>query len=810
MFRNYFSIFIRNVRHQKWFAFINLLGLTVGITVCLQVFLFINYEKSFDKIHSKNIFRLLELKQEKGESIARKVAQTATPVGPALKAEFPQVSNFTRIISGDNIPLQSEGRDVVMATIYGADSTFFQIFDFPLLAGDAVAALKQPNSIVVSETLSRSLFGSVNSIGKRIKHEGRDTTEYLVTGVMNDIPEQSHLQFDALYSMSTHVGLNTISDWQMDWMFTYVELAKDTRVTGFQSMLPSFLDKHMTRDQGNSISLFLQPLHEIHLQSGDITRDALNKKKFNGSYLPVLIAIALFVLGLAIINYINLSTARSFTRAKEVAVRKSIGAGRFQIALQFMVETFSFSIAAFVISFIIALWFSPLFNRVTNRDINFNPIDQPYLILALIGLTLLTGLMSGIFPAISLANLKPANALKGKIFATHRSQIRNILVVVQFAISTALSMVTVHVIRQLNFISDYDIGFNKEAVIVLPVSYTEMQREQTMMGNMKMVPGVQDLTGSLRRLGNNNLDRNSIIYYSEHGSREITCTNLFVDFNYCDFYQIHVIAGRDLSPDYANDRNRSSFVINESLANKLMENDADSKDFDSDNSYSKLIGKPMRYNFDDSLGTIIGIVRDFNFGSLHQKVEPACITYQNEYYFSDLSVRIDQAQKKNAIEGLQRVWKEFLPNQQFSYSYLDEQLENLYQSDKQISQYAVVFTALSFIVACLGIIGIAAFNIERRVKEIGVRKVFGATAGNILFLLSRDFLRLVFIGIIVAIPVSLLVINRWMQNFAYRSDIAWWLLALCGFTAISIAQLTISFQTIKASSANPVKSLRSD
>jgi putative ABC transport system permease protein len=805
MFRNYFSIFVRNVRRYKGVALINLLGLTVGITVCLQVFIFIDYENGFDKLHSKNIYRVLELKQEKGETVTRKVAQTASPVGPALKSEFPGVTNFTRIISGDKIPLQSEGRDVLMATVYGADATFFQVFDFPLLIGDIGTALQQPNSIVVTKALSQSLFGSVNSIGRRIKHEGRDTTEYLVTGIMDNTPEQSHLQFDALYSMSTHVGLDTISDWQMDWIFTYIELAKDTRVTEFESRLPSFLDKHMARVPDNGLALFLQPITEIHLGSYDITRDALNKKKFNGNYLPVLIAIALFVLALAAINYINLSTARSFTRAKEVAVRKSIGAGRSQIATQFLIETLGFSFIAFIISFTIALVFTPLFSRITNRNLEFNPVDQPILVLIFFGLALFTGLISGIFPAVSLANLKPVNALKGKIFSTSQSQIRNILVVVQFAISTSLSMVTLHVIRQLNFISAYDMGFNKEAVIVVPVSYTEMQKEQTMMRNMKRIPGVQDLTGSLRRLGNSNLDRNSIIFYNEHGGRELTCTNLFVDFNYCDFYQMAILAGRDLSPAFANDRNRMSFVVNESLAHKLMENSSAP-----DSDYTKLIGKPIRYNFDDSLGTIIGVVRDFNFNSLHQKVEPACITYQNEYYFSDLSIRLEPTRNREVIEGLQRVWKEFLPNQQFSYNYLDEQLENLYQSDKQISRYAVVFTILSFVVACLGIVGIAAFNIERRVREIGVRKVFGATAGSILFLLCRDFLRLVLMGIVLAIPVSLLVINSWMQNFAYRTNIAWWLLSLCGFTAVCIALFTISFQAITAALANPIKSLRTD
>jgi putative ABC transport system permease protein len=805
MLKNYFSIFIRHIRLHKSFAILNLAGLTIGITVCLQAFLFVHYEKSFDQLHSKKIYRLLELKREKGETVARKVAQTATPAGRALKSEFPEVTNFTRVISGDKIPLQTKGRETVMGTVYGTDSTFFRMFNFPLLQGNIGTALTQPNSIVVTHTLAKKLFGTINPIGKIIRYEGRDTVEYTVTGLMADLPQNSHLQFDALHSLNTYVGLDTMSNWQMDWLFTYVEIARDTRIEEFESKLPGFLKKHMVVDQGSSLALFLQPLHETHLQSADISRDALNKQKFNGNYIPVLIAIALFVLALAIINYINLSTAQAFTRAKEVAVRKSIGANRFQVTLQFLGETICFSFVAFIIGFAVALWLTPLISQVTNREIDFNPVDQPFLMLGFVGLTLFTGIVAGIFPALSMANLNPVNALKGKIFIIHRSWIRNILVVLQFAISTSLSMVTIHVIRQLKFMRNFDIGFNKEAVIVVPVSYTEMQREQTMMDKMKMVRGVQDLTGSLRRLGNNNLDRNNIVFSDEQGSREISCTNLFVDFNYCAFYQITVIAGRDLSPAFANDRNRMSFLINETFARQLL---TDSSKTGA--GYSTLIGKPMRYNFDDAPGTIVGVVRDFNFNSLHQRIEPVCITYQNEYYFSDLSIRVNLNQNKNVIDDLRRIWNGFLPNQQFSYQFLDEELEKLYQSDRQISQYAAIFTVLSIIVACLGIIGIAAFNIERRVKEIGVRKVFGATPGKILILLSGDFFKLVLIGILIAIPVSWLAIIRWMQNFAYRTDIAWWLFALCGLSALCMAQLTISFQIMKAANTNPVKSLRAD
>jgi putative ABC transport system permease protein len=805
MFRTYIKIFFRNTSQHKGFTFINVIGLVVGIAVCVQVFIFVQYEKGFDKLHSNNIYRLLELKKEQSESTVKKVAQTAYPVGPALKAEFPQVKNFTRVAGAQKVPLLAPGKEPVTGTIIGVDASFLQVFSFALLKGDVTTALIRPRSIVLTQRISRSIFGNENPIGRMIRHEGRDTIEYEVTGLLLDPPAQSHLQFDALYSMSTYEGLDTVNNWEMDWIFTYLELENNADIKGLEAQLPAFLDKHMAKKPETNLSLFLQPLQETHLQSTDITRDALNTQKFNGNYLPPLIAVALFVLGLAVINYINLSTARSFTRAKEVAIRKTNGASRKQIAMQFLMETIILSFVALVVALAITFGLSPLFSRITGRNFTFDPFHQPLLLLIFFGLTMFTGVLSGIFPAVSLANLQPITALKGKLFTSHRSNLRNILVIAQFTISIGLSMVTLNVFRQLKFVREYDMGFNKEAVIVVPVSYVEKGREETMMQQLKQVPGVRDLTGSLRRLGNDNLDRNAVVFIDEHGSQEMLCTNLFVDFNYCSFYRIPFLAGRDLSSVFGNDRNRRSFVINESLARKLL-----SKTASADRDLSKLIGKNMRYSFDDSLGTIIGVVRDFNFTSLHQPIEPLCITYQNEYYFSDLSIRVDLKKHQEVVTGLQKVWKEFLPNQQFSYYFLDKQLEKLYESDVQTSQYVAIFTALAFIVACLGIIGMAAFNIERRLKEIGVRKVLGATVTNIVFLLSRDFLRLVLISIALALPLSFLAINKWMQNFAYRTDAAWWLFAVSGLAALCIAQLTISFQTIRAAVANPVASLRAE
>lgn len=802
MFRNYLKVLIRNAIRHTGFTMINLISLVVGMAVCLQVFVFVGYEKGFDRMYTKNIYRLCELRQEPGDASPKKFAPTVFPAGPALKAAFPQVKEYVRIISGDKVPLQSPGRSAVMGTMMGADASFLQVFNCSLLKGDIHAALKEPRSMVLTESLSRSLFGEEDPVGKIVRHEGRDTTDYFVTGLLPDVPTQSHLQFDALYSVSTYIGLDTVNDWNMNWVFTYLELDDRTPVADFGEQLQGFLRIHASSDNTISRSLLLQPLRDIHLHSGDIYGDPLNTRKFDGRYIAPLISIALFVLLLAVINYINLSTARSFTRMKEVAVRKTIGAGRIQVFIQFLLETVLFSVIALLLSIGLMGLLLPFFSRMSSRAFTFNPWQQPLLLLSFLGITVMTGIVTGVFSAWPLARMLPVKALKGKQGTGSYSPLRNGLVIVQFSTSIALSMVTLSMFRQLKFIRQYDTGFNKEAVIVVPVSYVEKQQEETMMQQIKQIPGVQDVTGALRRLGNSSIDRNRIVFKSETGNREMVCANMFVDFNYCSFYRISFLAGRDLSPRFGADRERQSFIINESLARELLASSASSENLPG------LIGKRIRYVFDDQFGEIVGIVRDFNFSSLHQRVEPLCITYQNEYYYTDLSVRLDLRRAHEALAGLQQVWKVFLPNQQFSYYFLDKQLENLYSSDIQTSRYVAIFTSLAFVVACLGIIGMAAFNIERRVKEIGIRKVHGATVTSIVVLLSKDFLKLVLVSIIIAFPVAWLVTNRWMQNFAYRANLSWWLFAVSGLAALCVAQLTISFQAIKAAIANPVKSLK--
>ncbi len=804
MLLHYLKILLRHNSRHKGFALINLAGLVIGTTVCMQIFIFVKYEIDFDGAHKNNIYRVYENRKEAGDIHAQKIGQTAFPLAPALKAAIPEIKNYARVIVWENTPFTAEGREPVTGTAYAVDNSFLDMFNFPMLRGNKNSALQKPNSIILTEDFSKRMFGNNDPVGIRIRNEGRDTTEFLVTGVLHNIPAQSHLQFDALYSRNTIGRLDSMNDWSMSWMFTYLELTEDAGLKNLEHKITGIFNSHLNKESSISSSLFLQKLDQVHLYSNGISRDFLNTKKFNGGYIIPLVAIALIVLIMAIINYINLNIAQSFTRAKEVAVRKTSGAGRNQVALQFFLETIFVSMVALLISIFLIQLLLPLFSRLSGRVFTLNLWTESGFLLIFGGIAVITGVLSGIFPALAISNLQPVRVLKGNIWLNPRSSLRHALVIIQFTASIALTMISMNVFRQLKYIRNYDTGFSSNNVIVIPVAYTDREKEIALIEQIRQTRGVSDATGALRRLGKS-IDRNQVIFEGENENALLQCSTMFVDFNYCSFYKIPFLAGRDLSPVYGADRKRQSYIINETLARMLI-----SKTKQPTGELNTLIGKNFRYQFDDEFGKIVGIVRDFNFNSLHQKIEPLCMTYQDEYYFSDLSVRIDLQHVQQSLSTLESVWKKHLPNQPFSYYFLDKQLEQLYMSETQTSMFVAIFASLSFAVACLGIIAMTAFNLRRRVKEIGVRKVLGAGIESIVVLLSVGFIKLIFVSIIIAIPIAWLVTELWMQNFAYRAGISWTLFFFTGLSAICIALLTIGFQTIKAARANPVESLRTE
>ena len=449
----------------------------------------------------------------------------------------------------------------------------------------------------------------------------------------------------------------------------------------------------------------------------------------------------------------------------------------------------------------------PFIGQLTQRDLHVSQLKEPYLLLIAAAIVFITGLLAGLFPAITMAGIKPAAVLKGKLWTSYRSPVRNALVVIQFTIAIGLSMATLTAFRQLKFIQHYNLGFNKDAVIVIPVSSVDRQREERLMKRFRKVAGVQDVTGALSRLGNS-LGQQGVIFQANNANHTLYCSSMFIDYNYLSFYRISLFAGRDLSPEFGVDGNGESFsghsfIINETMARLLLTYSSPK-----DTALASLIGKGFRYGWQDSFGTIVGITRDFNFSSLHQRIEPVCLSYLHEYFFTDLSVRLDNMKSSQVLSQLEQIWKDELPSQQFSYYFLDNYLQQLYRSDTQTGTFIALFTLVAFFVSCLGLVGVAAFNIERRTKEIGIRKVLGATLSNIVFLLSKDFVKLVLVSISIAIPIAWWAIFQWMQSFAYHTTISWWMFAAASIIALLLAITTVSFQAVRAAIANPVESLR--
>jgi putative ABC transport system permease protein len=802
MFRNYFKIIIRNLWRSKGFAFINLFGLACGMSVCLLILLFVQYERGYDRHYKPHVYRVCAQLQKSEHTPPEKTAQSLFPLAAVLQQEIPGIKNYTRVNYWMKVPLLSPGKRVAAGTLLGTDGSFMNLLGLQLISGNTTTALREPNSIVLTQTMARNLFGNNDPMGQTVRHEGRDTMNFTVTGILPDLPTQSHIQLDALYSLSTVQRPDWNKNWETEWTFTYIALEPHTNVQALQAQFPALLQKHLPPGKRSGYSLFLQPVQDIHLYSADIARDMLNEQKFNGNYIPLITAVAFFVLLLGIINYINIHTARLLTRAKEVGIRKTSGAGYRAIVWRFLAETGIYVLLAFIGAIIIIIVALPLLARLMQRELNLSVLKEPSWIGIAVAIIVGTSLLAGLLPSLTMARIHPVTALKGKWWTGYRSPLRSTLVVVQFTIAIGLSLAALSAWRQFKFIQQYDLGFNKEGIVVIPVSDANRQAEEQLIQQLRNIPGVQDITGALRRLGTP-LEQNEVIFQGSQGRDSFRCANLYVDYNYLSFYNIPLLAGRGLSATYGADRNSNSYIINETMAWALLPySDA------SDTSLAGLIGQPFGHSYADTIGTIVGITRDFNFSSLHQRVEPLCMTYLHEYYFTDLSVKLDMTRITEVMGEIEQVWKGKLTSQPFSWHFLDDHLEQLYRSDKQAGSFMTIFAVIALLVSCLGLIGMAAFITERRAKEISVRKVMGASAERITMLLSGDFFRLVLISVCIALPLTWWAMYEWMQGFAYHTTLQWSLFAIGGVLTLLLATVTIIFQVMRAAMVNPVKHLR--
>ncbi|MFY0598832.1 MAG: ABC transporter permease [Cyclobacteriaceae bacterium] len=798
MYKNYFKVIIRNLLKHKVFSSINILSLSIGMAACLVIFLFIKDELSFDGFHTKkdNIYRLCELQTWEGTN-PQNVPITWPKMGYEMPNYFPEVESYTRFWPwGEDLWINGDIRLLVEKQA-AVDSTFLNVFDFELVSGDRMEALSEPNSVLIDEQLAMGFFHSVDVVGKTLTKNGES---FEITGVLKNIPENSHLQFDMLISLA-----NVIAD-QPDFnqrtgsnfLNTYLVLNEKANIEAMEDKFPAFLSSLVDdEDINEAYKLFLQRLEDVHLASNDIEHDYQNHRKFNGTYIDVFILTSVFIMIIACVNFMNLTAARSNTRSKEVGVRKSIGAQRVQLVYQFILESILMSVLALFLALIADFLLLPFLNELISRELNLLTIlsDVDLLPLIFAG-TVFLGLISGLYPSLYLASFKVVRALKGIDKTNKKSVFRSSLVVVQFSLALAMIVCTLIVTQQLMYMSDKDIGFDKDHILLVKLNKKANDNYKAMKETLQAESVIIGVTGSGQRLGNN-FHQWGFQYKKDTTIRQVTPSHVVVDYNYLDVYGIKLKSGRTFSESYAKD-DGLAFIINESFAKEL--------------GYDEPLGQSVGYGWypKDSLGTIIGVTEDFNFNSLHFEVNTLSLAVHTEWGLSEMSVKLDRHNVAAGIERVEAVWNEYVPDVPFKYEFLDEHFDEVYKSDQQMGAVILIMAMLSILIGCMGLFGLASISIERRIKEIGIRKVLGASTSQLLVLLSRSFAILMGVSFVVATPITYLYMQDWLSNFAFRITINPFIFLLGGILAFVIAMLTISIHTLKASSANPVESLRDE
>lgn len=797
MIRNYFLVALRNIRQSPLYSSVNILSLAIGLAACVVIFLFIKDERSFDAFHSRNanLYRLDEIQSFPGTHV-QKVALSMPGMGPALQSDFPEVAQYTRFLSRSNLLVAKDERRFILDNVARVDSTFLEIFDFEVLEGDRATGLDAPYSMMITEETALKFFdGTDNVINNTLTFSDR---EYKVTGILKNVPENSHMQFDVLISLTTTVSENPEfnDQWGSNFLNTYLVLHRDADVKALEEKFPAFMSRHMDDPQINDYyKLFLQPLSEVHLASTDIEHDYNNYRKFNGAYLEVFFVVGIFILLIASVNFMNLSTARASHRWKELGVRKSAGASKVQLFNQFIFESVLMAASALVLALALGFVLIPILNDLIGRQLSLVPIfEQPVNLLALVGITLLLGLLSGIYPAFYMTSRRLSSMLKGGDKAEGKSFMRSSLVVVQFGLALAMIVSTMVVVQQLNFMKNKDIGFNKDQILLVDMNRDANLAFESLKTEMLRSPHVEGVTASGQRLGNN-FHQWGFKVKGDTGIVGLTPSNVNVDYDYLNVYGIKVKEGRGFSKEFPTD-NGMAFIINESLAKELA--------------LKEPIGTPAGHSWyhNDSLGTIIGIVEDFNFNSLHYAVNTLEMVVHPEWGYDEMSVKIRGGNIEAAIADVKKVWESQVTNYPFYYTFLDDHFQDLYRSDQQMSAVVAIMAGLAILISCMGLFALAAITTERRVKEIGIRKVLGATEYQITYLLSRSYAILIFISFLLVSPVTYWLLQGWLEEFAYRIEINPAVFLLGAMLAFAVALITISYHTIRSARTNPVNTLR--
>lgn len=802
MFRNIFKVGFRNISRHKGFSFINITGLTLGLTACLLIGLFVRDEKQFDKFipEGDQVYRVCyETKGNEGTSY---LATTPPMFATALQQDFPEVDKTLRLLEIRSKQLFSAAnKKMYEERGVAADATFFEIFPLAFKYGTAANVLDDPTSIVLSAELAAKYFGNENPVGKQVLI---DKSPFQVKGVFEN-NSKFHLPINYMLPMAAAAGKDLLESWEIYAFNTYVKVKPGTNVMALEPKFQNQIKDKINSREGDATRYapLFQPLHDIHLYSSNFKYDTA--RRGNITYVKALTIIAIFILIIACFNFVNLATAKSLQRAKEVGVRKTIGASRKQLLLQFMGESVLLTFISIIISIGLTSALLPLLNDFTEKQILFDLISDPIMILLLLLLTLGVGIIAGFYPALVLSGFQPVKVLKGAISNDDNPGripwLRHALVVVQFSLSVLLIVSAIVVITQVNYLHNKDLGFNKEQILFFPMQGDNMFKNyESFKNELLQSPSISNVSIGYGFPGD--MFGDGIMIKPEGGEKK--CTQLMVDEDYIKTLGLQLLAGRDFSKDITTDK-EESYIINETAVEELGYGTPEKA------LGQTLLWNPWRANDPKVFkrGQIIGVVKDFHYKSLYDKVEPAVLQIYPEAYWK-VAVKMNTSGMENTLGHVKEVWNKFTPDYPIEYNFLDESFDVMYKAEDKLKSLLWIFTAITIFVACLGLFGLAAYAAERRRKEVGIRKVLGASVSNIMTLLSKDFLLLVMISSLIAFPIAGYFMKQWLQDFAYRIDIQWWMFAGAGMVALIIALLTVSIQAIRAAVANPVKSLKSE
>ena len=802
MFRNYLKTALRNLKRNKGYALINVLGLAVGIAASLLIFLVIQFETSFDNFHKKkdSIYRVgTEFHTQDGVSYSEGVA---FPVAAALRVDYPQIKEVASIYrNGGQITVKggdNQLKKLNEENFYYAEPEFFKMFDFGWLAGDAKTCLKDPNSAVLTQATAEKYFGDWKSaIGKTIEYENK--TPYTIRGILKNIPANSDFPLSVVVSYSalqnTYIK-NNLTDWVSTFggAYTFIVLPKELSPEKFNAQLKAFAKKHKPAEYATD-SYVVQPLSEIHY---DDRFGNYNEHTFSHELVKALAIIGIFILVIACVNFINLATAQAVNRSKEVGVRKVLGSSRSQLAFQFLGETTLITIAASLLAIVIAEGSLPFLNKLLETKMTMNFLFNPSLILFMFAVAILVTILSGLYPAVILSGFNPVTALKSKITSkiVGGISLRRGLVVLQFAIAQILIIGMLIVVSQMNYFKNASLGFDKASIINVPVPGDSISKTKInyLRDRLKANADIQNVSFSFASPSSDGNWNSDFKYDHAVKTTNFSANLKWADPDYFKTYNLRFVAGHP----YSESDTVREFVVNETLLRKLgVRNPQDA------------IGKEINFWDGGKVGTIIGVIRDFNSYSLRQPMAPVVLSTWKDVY-QTINIKIKPGAEKAVLPFVEKLWNQNFPDYVYEYKFLDQTIANFYKQENQLSMLYKIFAGIAIFISCLGLYGLVSFMAVQRTKEVGIRKVLGASAKNIVYLLSREFTLLIIIAFAIAAPIAYYIMYKWLLNYTYRIQlgVSIFLLAIAG--SILIAWLTVGHRAVKAAMANPVKSLRTE